>query len=115
MAIYECECGTSGQENFYKSAKYQCKACWNKRTTKTGQDKVNQLKAERGGCCSKCGYDRCADALEFHHIDPTQKEFHLGDRRGLGLDKLRAEMDKCILVCRNCHTEIHSAMKTGPA
>lgn len=115
MAMYECECGTNGIENFYKSAKYQCKSCWNKRSTKAGKDKVLLLKTECGGRCSKCGYDRCMDALEFHHVDPTQKEFHLGERRGLSIDKLRTELDKCILVCRNCHTEIHAAMKTGPA
>ena len=112
MSAYQCRtCGKEGKENFYSSAKYQCKTCWNKRTIKTGQEKVSALKIEYGGKCTQCGYDRCLDALEFHHIDPLEKEFHLGERRGISIDLLRKELDKCILVCRNCHTEIHYKMK----
>jgi hypothetical protein len=111
MAAYECECGITGVENFYKTAKYQCKICWNKRTAQSGKDKVTRLKQEAGGACIKCGYDKCQDALEFHHVDPSVKEFHLGEARGYNIEKIRAELKKCILVCRNCHTEIHAEMK----
>ena len=112
MSAYTCRsCGTSGAENFYSTAKYQCKSCWNKRTAQSQKDKVQQLKEEAGGRCTRCGYDRCQDALEFHHLDPTQKEFHLGEARGYNIEKLRAELSKCILVCRNCHTELHAALK----
>ena len=111
MAKYECACGVKGEENFYSTAKYQCKICWNKRTTKTGKDKVRELKIEYGGKCSCCGYDKCFDALEFHHIDPKEKDFHLGRGRGFNIEKIRKELDKCILVCRNCHTELHYKMK----
>jgi len=107
---YQCRtCPVEGEENFYKNARYQCKACWNKRTYQTGKEKVTALKLEYGGKCSKCGYSKCLDALDFHHLDPSQKEFSLGSRRGLNVDALRKELDKCILVCRNCHAEIHSA------
>lgn len=106
---HQCRtCPTTGEENFYKTAKYQCKSCWNKRTATAGKDKVRLIKEEYGGKCSRCGYDKCFNALEFHHLDPAQKEFHLGARRGLNIEALRKELDKCILVCRNCHTEIHS-------
>lgn len=111
MAMYECSCGVTGSEHFYKNAKYQCKKCWNSRTSKSGKEKVLSLKEEYGGKCTRCGYDKCIDALEFHHLDPTQKEFHLGEARGRNLASLREELNKCILVCRNCHTEIHYEMK----
>ena len=112
MSKYLCRtCGETGEENFYKSAKYQCKSCWNKRTADSGRQKVKQLKEEYGGKCTRCGYDRCMDALEFHHRDPSVKEFHLGEARGRNIEKLRQELDKCELVCRNCHTEIHYEMK----
>jgi hypothetical protein len=111
MSAYECKCGITGKENFYKTAKYQCKSCWNKRTAQSGKDKVAQLKQEAGGACTKCGYSKCQDALEFHHVDPSVKEFHLGEARGYNIEKLRTELEKCILVCRNCHTEIHAEMK----
>lgn len=115
MSKYVCRtCGVKGEENFYKSAKYQCKSCWNIRTAQTQKDKVKQLKNEYGGKCSKCGYNKCIDALEFHHTDPTVKEFHLGEARGRKIETLRKELNKCELVCRNCHTEIHYEMKLGP-
>ena len=108
MAAYECKCGVTGKENFYSTAKYQCKTCWNKRTYETGIEKINKLKEEYGGKCQLCGYNKYLGALEFHHTDPTVKEFHLGQRRGLSEDKLRAELDKCQLLCSNCHREVHA-------
>lgn len=62
-----------------------------------------------GNKCSICGYDKCKEALDFHHLDSTQKEFNLSDRN-LILDwtLIKKELDKCILVCANCHREIHS-------
>jgi hypothetical protein len=109
---YKCRsCGKEGKENFYSSAKYQCKPCWNKRTASAGKAQVKILKDEFGGKCSVCGYNKCFDALQFHHVDPSKKEFALGEKRGLSIDKLREELSKCILVCSNCHIEIHSKLK----
>lgn len=109
MSAYTCRsCGVDGAENFYSTAKYQCKACWNKRTHQSAKDKLKQLREERGGCCERCGYDRCDAALQWHHTDPTQKEFSIGKRRGLTLDQLRAEVSKCQLLCANCHAEVHA-------
>ena len=109
---YECRtCGKTGEENFYENARYQCKQCWNKRTSQSQKDKVKSIKEHYGGKCVRCGYNKCQDALEFHHQDPTQKEFHLGEKRGLSIEKLIPELNKCLLVCRNCHTEIHFEMK----
>lgn len=63
----------------------------------------------KGYACCRCGYDRCIEALEFHHEDMTQKEFSISDR-DLKLDwsSIKQELDKCELVCANCHREIHS-------
>lgn len=105
---FECRtCPTTGEENFYKNARYQCKSCWNKRTGQAQKDRVKEIKIEYGGKCSKCGYDRYLGALDFHHLDPTQKEFTFSKNRSMNIDALRKELDKCILVCRNCHAEIH--------
>ena len=111
MTAYTCRtCGAEGELNFYKNAKYQCKSCWNTRTAKSGKDKLKQLRDERGGCCERCGYDRCDAALQWHHLDPTQKEFSIGKRRGLDIEQLRAETSKCRLLCANCHFEVHSGL-----
>lgn len=65
------------------------------------------LVKEFGGCCCKCGYNKNTSALEFHHMEPEHKDFHFGKARTTNIDKIRTELDKCILVCANCHREIH--------
>jgi len=64
-----------------------------------------------GGACSICGYKRSYRALSFHHTDPTKKDFGLS-ARGLtrSWEKMKPELEKCILVCANCHAEIHDGL-----
>lgn len=62
----------------------------------------------KGGKCCKCGYDKCVDALEFHHENPNEKEFKLGSGNTVSWQEYKEEVLKCILVCSNCHKEIHS-------
>ena len=65
------------------------------------------LKEERGGACERCGYNRCMEALEWHHLDPAEKESRvLGSTASIA--RQRAEAEKCILLCANCHREIHA-------
>ena len=61
----------------------------------------------KGGKCVKCGYDKCIIALEFHHINPEEKDFSPSSNMNKSWDKIKLELDKCILVCSNCHREIH--------
>lgn len=61
-----------------------------------------------GNKCSICGYDRCIDALEFHHKNPKEKDFRLGAGNTMSWKEYKREAEKCILVCSNCHKEIHS-------
>lgn len=63
----------------------------------------------KGGACQICGYNRCIQALDFHHIDPDTKSFSISGGTK-SLDKLKQEVDKCILVCSNCHREIHAGL-----
>ncbi|QDH46571.1 hypothetical protein LAh6_60 [Aeromonas phage LAh_6] len=71
--------------------------------------KIKQMAVDyKGGKCEKCGYDKFIGALEFHHLDPEQKDFSLGDKGYTrSWDKIKDELDKCIMVCSNCHKEIH--------
>lgn len=68
-----------------------------------------------GGSCQICGYDRCKRALAFHHRDPLQKDFGLS-ARGLtrSWEKTKTELDKCVLVCTNCHMEVHEGLVKIP-
>lgn len=64
------------------------------------------LVREAGGKCVRCGYDKCLQALQFHHRDPATKAFSLAG--GIkALEVMRAEAAKCDLVCANCHAEVH--------
>jgi len=85
--------------------------CNNKCKIKFHVDKKRwQLKLEsvkyKGGECEQCGYKKCPTALEFHHIDPTQKEFAISKQpHTRSWDRLKVELDKCSLLCSNCHKE----------
>jgi hypothetical protein len=71
------------------------------------------LVAEAGGRCVSCGYDRCAAALQFHHLDPKTKSFTLSMRGLTGsMDRCRAEAAKCVLLCANCHAEVEVGFST---
>lgn len=65
----------------------------------------------KGGSCSVCGYNKNIAVLSFHHINDenNQKEYDISIRMGnrCSLETLKKEADKCILVCENCHREIH--------
>lgn len=63
-----------------------------------------------GGKCSICGYNRCTDALEFHHQNPYEKDFKLGSGNTMSWREYKKEALKCILVCSNCHKELHSKL-----
>jgi 5-methylcytosine-specific restriction endonuclease McrA len=64
-----------------------------------------QMVDYKGGSCSICGYNKCLGALQFHHIDPTQKEMQIS--LFTTFEAAKTELDKCILLCSNCHDEIH--------
>jgi len=70
----------------------------------------------KGNKCAICGYDKCPRALSFHHLDPKKKSFGISEK-GLtrSWDKIKEELDKCILICSNCHMEVHEGITQLPA
>lgn len=66
----------------------------------------------KGGKCQICGYDKCKSSLAFHHLDPSQKDFNIS-KLNRSFEKIKSELDKCILVCSNCHGEIHEGLHTN--
>ena len=75
---------------------------WRKRKKKA-------LVEYKGGKCQCCGYSKCIEALEFHHLDPNIKSFTISGK-SKSFNSLKSEVDKCILVCSNCHKEIHAGI-----
>lgn len=71
--------------------------------------------AYKGGKCQICGYSKYVGALEFHHIDPSQKDFGIASKGYTrSWDKNKEELNKCVLVCSNCHREIHAGVIPCP-
>ena len=72
--------------------------------------KENKLRAISlfGGKCSLCGYNKCSAALDFHHTDPNKKDDDIKDMfNKYSWETTYKELKKCILVCSNCHRELH--------
>lgn len=68
-----------------------------------------------GGKCQICGYNKCSRALTFHHINPKEKSFGISARGFTrSWDKIKKELDKCILLCSNCHMEVHDGLTQLP-
>jgi transposase len=112
------ECRRHGLTAFWLEGRgyYRCKRCRMERVSLRRRNIKQILVAEAGGRCAICGYDRCVAALHFHHIDPASKRFHLsmqGVTRALAT--ARAEMEKCVLLCANCHAEVESGLVAPPA
>lgn len=86
-----------------KSSMRTCSRCANK-MLKIAKKKI--LIDRLGGKCSRCGYDKYQNVLDFHHIDPTKKEFAIGEINTNFKDLLK-EITKCELLCNRCHRELH--------
>lgn len=109
------ECKTHGFTEFYifkktnkNSFYHKCKKCNIVNVDRKRKKLKLQAIEYKGGACQKCEYSKCISALEFHHTNPNEKEFGIGSRGNTrSWDKMKLELDKCILVCANCHRELH--------
>lgn len=83
---------------------------WRKRTK-------DRIVTAMGGRCQICFYDRCPEALELHHLDPSEKEISFGQIRAnpRAIAGIVDELKKCILLCANCHREVHAKVTAVPA
>ena len=100
--IYCYKCSGESTRSDNKTRKHQ-------KTILRRSMKVQAIKL-LGGKCSICGYNKCLDALEFHHEDPSVKEFKLGSGNTMSWKIYKSEALKCILVCSKCHKENYSKL-----
>lgn len=80
------------------------------------RQKIKLLSVQyKGGKCQVCGYDKYVGALDLHHIDSTQKSFNIGHKGYTkSWERTKQELDKCVLVCANCHREIEAGITQLP-
>ncbi len=93
-----------------KSGGYRCRRCAVEAVTKRRRIVKYKLIDAHGGKCKRCGYKRSKSALQFHHKDPSQKEFTIS-KKIKSFEVLLQESMKCELVCSNCHAEIHDDLR----
>lgn len=84
-----------------------CGSCKTKNRNKALKQRAVEM---LGGKCQICGYDRCNEALTFHHRNPEEKEFGVGNNYNRKWEDLDREIRKCVLVCMNCHAEVHAGV-----
>ena len=97
--------------NYYPSKNkfhIRCKRCESRVVSDRRLKNKMRCIEYKGSKCFACGYDKCIDALEFHHTDPSKKSrsWHksITDRK---FEIIKDELDTCILLCANCHREEH--------
>jgi RNase P subunit RPR2 len=100
-------CRTCGKYFVTVSANGVCPSC-----IVRGRRIKSKLKAIDllGGSCEYCGYARSPWALDFHHVDPATKSFRIANNWANAWREIEAEVKKCVLLCKNCHAELHAEM-----
>lgn len=94
-------------DNYYKNHQK-----WRKTHTKTRLEKKEKLQEIRkSNPCSKCNDGRFY-VIDFHHLDPKQKDFQISQGESKGWEAILKEIEKCIALCKNCHAEFHYLEKT---
>ena len=84
-----------------------CKPCFVRYTTNRYLwMKIRAIKY-KGDECQECGYSKCHAAMEFHHLNPDEKDFEWSKLRKRSWEGIKHELDKCVLLCSNCHREAH--------
>ena len=113
--LQEKECKYHGLTTHYgylskKRQIWKCKKCNVERVSQTRRDHKTKLIEAFGGRCILCNYARFQGALKFHHKDPDGKDFSISHGETWSYSKMFKETKKCILVCANCHREIHAGI-----
>ena len=96
-----------------ETRRYQDRREANIKAVAKRRKKVRQMAIDyKGGSCKLCGYVKCLDALEFHHLDPLQKDFAISQYgHSRSWQRVQKELDKCVMLCANCHREVHAGMQ----
>ncbi len=111
------DCRRHGETRHVRDGRgyFRCRTCRQEAVVRRRRRVKQILVQEAGGSCRLCGYDKSPAALEFHHVDPQQKEFGLAEGgMARSIERIRAEARKCVLLCSNCHAEVEVGIRSIP-
>lgn len=106
-----CVCLTCTKTFLYKrkgQTRTKCGSCFVSECRRKLKQKCVDYK---GGKCEVCGYKKYVGALEFHHLDETKKDFNISNSRIRKWSLVVVELEKCVMLCANCHREAHSKLR----
>jgi hypothetical protein len=107
-------CPKHGHTTFFRRPEggFRCGKCRTAAVSKRRRRVKRQLVREAGGQCRLCGFNAHPSALQFHHVDPSSKEFHLSQEGFTrAISRMRSEVKKCILLCANCHALVEAGIR----
>lgn len=115
--VVQADCSVHGTaRHVLGEGRYRCSRCNSEAASRFRRNAKRTLVEEAGGACILCGYARSMAALQFHHVDPSTKRFSLSTKGvARALDAARAEAQKCVLLCANCHAEVEVGAANIPA
>jgi 5-methylcytosine-specific restriction endonuclease McrA len=106
--IYKCKCNLCDRSFESDRRRTRCQGCYTKIRRFRNKKRAIEM---MGGECSICGYKfnyLNIAAFEFHHKNPEEKDFKIGQCANKSWKVVKAEIDKCVLLCSNCHGIEHS-------
>lgn len=110
IKIKECKKHGATEYSINSQNKWICNQCRIENVIKHRQKRRQQAIEYMGGCCQDCGYNKCYGALQFHHLNPSEKDkdFYNKQFKNISWSRMIEELKKCVLLCANCHCERHS-------
>jgi predicted HNH restriction endonuclease len=108
------KCGEQKDISDFYGKRAYCKTCYNDYSKNKYVEYKRKVVIMMGGKCQVCGYDKYAGSLELHHIDPATKDPNFDMFHNRVPETFIDEMKKCVLVCANCHREIHAGVTNVP-
>lgn len=107
----ELICTICGRQYLYITKKKvghtltKCNSCMANKNRQKLKEKINEYKQQG---CQRCGYKTNLAALQFHHLNPKEKDFEISSNLCRKWETIKQEVEKCIVVCANCHIELHN-------
>jgi hypothetical protein len=109
---FRCQCGENDPSKFYGHKRFVCGRCHNASVVKQGSERRKWIVDLLGGKCVVCGFDKYLCSLDVHHLDPGEKSKTFASMRYWSKDRITKELERCVLLCSNCHEAVHAGLAT---